>query len=136
MYSQTGWADWAEISRIEIDLRAVQKISSRSDTYGQFYRPIKAENTYYVFLLPLWNCTDKLVGPIELILSGSSKGWIWELFRKFRPNPTPMADFYRPIKAKNSNKNMYYIFLLPLKYIAKLGWPIELKFSRSSKGWI
>ena len=38
-----------------VDLRAVYKISSQSDTYGQFYRPIKAENgnknTYYIFLL-------------------------------------------------------------------------------------
>ena len=58
MYSQTGWADRAEIFRIVkgVDLRTVQKISSRSDTYGRFYRPIKAEkgnkNMYYVFLLP------------------------------------------------------------------------------------
>ena len=38
IWSQTGWADRAEIFRI------VQKISSRSDTFCQFYRPIKAEN--------------------------------------------------------------------------------------------
>ena len=46
MYSQTGWTDQAEIFRIVkgVDLRAVQKISSWSDTYGWFYRPIKAEN--------------------------------------------------------------------------------------------
>ena len=46
MYSQTGWADRAEIFRIVkgVDLKTVQKILSRSDTYGQFYRPIKAEN--------------------------------------------------------------------------------------------
>ena len=46
MYSQTGWADRAEIFRIVkgVDLRTVKKISSRSDNYGQFYRPIKAEN--------------------------------------------------------------------------------------------
>ena len=58
MYSLTGWTDQAEISKIVkgVDLRAVYKISSRSDSYGRFYRPIKAENgnknTYYVFLLP------------------------------------------------------------------------------------
>ena len=46
MYSQTGWADRAEIFRIVkgVDLRAVYKISSRYDTYGRFYRPTKAEN--------------------------------------------------------------------------------------------
>ena len=46
MYSLTDWADRAEIFRIVkgVDLRTVQKMSSRSDTYGQFYRPIKAEN--------------------------------------------------------------------------------------------
>ena len=46
MYSQTGLADQAEIFRIVkgVDLRAVQKISSWSDTYGRFYRPTKAEN--------------------------------------------------------------------------------------------
>ena len=40
MYSLTGWADQAEISRIvkKVDLRTAQKISSRSDTYGRFYR--------------------------------------------------------------------------------------------------
>ena len=58
MYSQTSLTDRAEAFRIvkEVDLRAVYKIMSRSDTYGPFYRPIKAENgnknTYYVFLLP------------------------------------------------------------------------------------
>ena len=38
MNSQTGWADQAEIFRIVkgVDLRAVCKISSRSDTYGRF----------------------------------------------------------------------------------------------------
>ena len=46
MYSPTGWTDRAENSRIvkRMDLRDVQKISSWSDTYGWFYRPIKAEN--------------------------------------------------------------------------------------------
>ena len=46
MYSLTDWTDRAEIFRIVkgVDLRTVQKISSRSDTYGRFYRPIKAEN--------------------------------------------------------------------------------------------
>ena len=48
MYSQTGLTDRAY-------LRAIYKISSLSDTYSRFYRPIKAENgdknTYYVFLL-------------------------------------------------------------------------------------
>ena len=45
MYSQTGWADRAEIFRIVkgVDCRAVRKFSSRSDPYGQFYRPIKAK---------------------------------------------------------------------------------------------
>ena len=38
MSSQTGWTDRAET------LSAVYKISSWSDTYGQFYRAIKAEN--------------------------------------------------------------------------------------------
>ena len=38
MYSLTGWADQAEISRIvkKVDLRTAQKISSRSDIYGRF----------------------------------------------------------------------------------------------------
>ena len=55
MYCQTGWAYRAEIFRIvkEVDLRAVYKILSRSDTYGQFYRLKKVENvnkiTFYVF---------------------------------------------------------------------------------------
>ena len=46
MYSQTGWTDQAENFRIVkgVDLMTVQKISSLSDTYGRFYRPIKAEN--------------------------------------------------------------------------------------------
>ena len=46
IWSQTGWADRAEIFRIVkgVDLKTVQKISSRSDTFCQFYRPIKAEN--------------------------------------------------------------------------------------------
>ena len=46
MYSQTGLADRAEVSRIRkgVDRRTVYKILSRSDTYGRFYRPIKAEN--------------------------------------------------------------------------------------------
>ena len=46
MYSQTGWDDRAEIFRIvkTVDLTTVKKISSRSDNYGLFYRPIKAEN--------------------------------------------------------------------------------------------
>ena len=46
MYSLTHWTDQAEIFRIVkgVDLRTIQKISSRSDTYGRFYRPIKAEN--------------------------------------------------------------------------------------------
>ena len=37
MYSQTGWADRAEIFRIVkgVDLKTVQKISSRSDNYGR-----------------------------------------------------------------------------------------------------
>ena len=36
IWSQTGWADRAEIFRIVkgVDLKTVQKISSRSDTYG------------------------------------------------------------------------------------------------------
>ena len=46
MSSQTGWADRAEIFRIVkgVEVRAVYKISFRYDTYGRFYRPIKAEN--------------------------------------------------------------------------------------------
>ena len=46
MYNQTGWTDQAEIFRIvkRLDLRTIQKISSRSDTYGRFWRTIKAEN--------------------------------------------------------------------------------------------
>ena len=46
MYSQTGKIDRTEIFWIVkgVDLRAVYKISLRSETYGRFYRPIKAEN--------------------------------------------------------------------------------------------
>ena len=38
-------------------------------------------------------CTLKLVGPIELKLSGSSKELILGLFSKYRHDLTPMADF-------------------------------------------
>ena len=44
MYSQTGWADRAEIFRIVEGVDLTAKISTLSDTYGRFYRPIKAEN--------------------------------------------------------------------------------------------
>ena len=46
MYIQTGWTDQAETFRIVkgMDLSTVYKILSPSDTYGRFYRPIKAEN--------------------------------------------------------------------------------------------
>ena len=52
MYSQTGWTDQSEIFRIVkgVDLRAVQKISSRSDTYGRIKRTIKAENIFSLHL--------------------------------------------------------------------------------------
>ena len=45
MYSQTDWADRAEIFRIVkgVDCRTVQKITSRSDPYGRLYRPIRAK---------------------------------------------------------------------------------------------
>ena len=54
--------------------------------------------------MPLWKSTAKLVGPIELKLSGSSKGWIVGLFRKFRHELTPYSRFYRPLKAKMAIK--------------------------------
>ena len=47
----------------------------------------------YVFLLALWKCTAKVAGLIELKFSGSSNRWIVALFRKFRHDLTPMADF-------------------------------------------
>ena len=44
----------------------------------------------YVFLFPLWKCTAKLAGQIELAFSGPSKGGI---VRKLRHDLTSMADF-------------------------------------------
>ena len=67
MYSQTDWADWAEIFMIVkgVDCRTIQKILSRSDPYGQFYRPIKAENdnknTYLLQLRELENVWNFLI---------------------------------------------------------------------------
>ena len=37
VYSQTGWAEWAEI------FTTVKGVDRRSDPYGRFYRPIKNE---------------------------------------------------------------------------------------------
>ena len=64
----------------------------------------------YVFLLPLWKCTAKLARPIELKLSGSSKGWIWGLYTRFRPNLTPMADFTGRSRLRMATKirNTYF----------------------------
>ena len=46
MYSQTGLTDHVKTFRIVkgVDLRAVFKLSSWSDTYGRFYLPTNAEN--------------------------------------------------------------------------------------------
>ena len=59
MYSQTGLTDRAY-------LRAIYKISSLSDTYSRFYRPIKAENgdkkriTY--FCCNFWTLSASKIG--------------------------------------------------------------------------
>ena len=47
----------------------------------------------YVFLLPLGKCTAKLAVPIKPKFSGSPKGWIVGLFRKFHHDLTSMADY-------------------------------------------
>ena len=64
----------------------------------------------YVFLLPLWKYGAKLAGPIELKFSGSSKEWIWRLFRKFRPGLTPFANFTGQWRLKMVTKirNTYF----------------------------
>ena len=58
----------------------------------------------YVFLLPIWKCTVKLAGLIEVKFSGSSKGWIWGLFLKFCPDLTLMADFRGRLRPKMARK--------------------------------
>ena len=83
MDSQTNWANRAKIFMIVkgVDWRAVQKIVTIRPLW-----PIQAENgnknTQYIFLLPPWKCTAKLVQPTKLKFSGpifqADKGWKWQ----------------------------------------------------------
>ena len=70
MSSQTGWTDRAET------LSAVYKISSWSDTYGQFYRAIKAEKVQSNWLDPSrWIFQDRQRGGFERCIQNFFPIW-------------------------------------------------------------
>ena len=96
----TRWiCEWIEASIIHLKFNKLMKIHMIHDLNVTFVKNFNFFLTDswpffdYVFLLPLWKCTAKLAWPIKLKFSGSSKRWIWGLYKKFCPNLTPMVDF-------------------------------------------
>ena len=57
--------------------------------------------------MPLWKCTAKLAGLIELKFSGSSMGWIVGLYTKSCHDMTPVANFQVNKGRKEYLRNTY-----------------------------
>ena len=101
MYSQTGWADQAEIFRIDkgVDLRTVQKILN---TY--FYCHLENIQSNWLYRAE----TLRIVKGVDLRAE-------YKISSRF----DTYDRFYRLIEAEIGNKNTYYVFLLP--FLAFIG---------------
>ena len=66
---------------------------NRKKKYKKSFWPTYDHFLITYFYCHFKKCAAELAGPIELKFSGSSKGWILRLYRKFLYIMTPMTDF-------------------------------------------